>query len=105
MPPSLTLLRFNRDIVMNDADEGKVVVAQSIFATVGHQGGKALWRTQLPVEPLPERSPLFMLFEQPGGQGIGGEQKHVAIAEGALADVDLFVQRFAVRPGTDQIRA
>src|SRR2546425_11704160 len=53
MPPSLALLRFNRGIVMNDKDKGKVVVAQSIFAAVGDHCGKALRRTELPVKPLP----------------------------------------------------
>src|SRR5688572_25079368 len=46
-----------------------------------------------------------MLFKQPGGHRIGGEQKHVSIAKAALADLYPFVQRFAVRPGADQIRA
>src|SRR5437016_11481787 len=53
MPPSLALLRFNRCIVMNDTDKGKVVVAQAIFAAVGDHRGKVLRRTELPVQPLP----------------------------------------------------
>ena len=77
---------------MNDTDKGEVVVAQSIFAAIGDQGGKALWRTELSVKPLPEWSPFFMLFEQPGSQSIGGEQKHVSIAEAALADLYPFVR-------------
>src|SRR5215510_13203504 len=90
---------------MNNTDKGKVVVAQSTFATVGDQCSKALWGTQPPVNPLPEWAPLFILFEQPGGQRIGGEQNHVSVAETAPADLDPFVHGVAVRPGTDQIRA
>src|SRR5438874_6470813 len=52
-PPSLARLRFNRYIVMNHTDKGKVVVAQSIFAAVGDHCGKAFWRAQLLVKPLP----------------------------------------------------
>src|SRR6266516_469059 len=51
--PSLALLRCNPCIVMNDTDKGEVVVAQSIFAAVGNQRGKALRRAELPVQPLP----------------------------------------------------
>src|SRR5438445_9789166 len=90
---------------MNDADQRKVVVAQSMRAAIGDHRGKALWRTQLPVQPLPQWSPGFMLFQEPGGHRIGGEQQHVAIAQAAIADVYPFVQWFAVRPGADQIRA
>src|SRR2546428_6481552 len=90
---------------MNHADQRKVVVAQSMLAAVSDHRGKALWRTQLPVQPLPQWSPVFMLFQQPGGHRIGGEQKHVSIAQAALADLDPFVRWFAVRPGADQIRA
>src|SRR5690349_700730 len=90
---------------MNDADQGTVVVAQSMLAAVGDHRVKARWRTQLPVQPLPQWSPGFMLFQEPGGHRIGGEQQHVSIAKAALADVYPFVQWFAVRPGADQIRA
>src|SRR6185437_6745616 len=90
---------------MNDADQGKVVVAQSMLAAVGDHRGEALWRTQLPVQPLPQWPPGFMLFQEPGGHRIGGEQQHVSIAQAALAHVYPFVRWFAVRPGADQIRA
>src|ERR1041385_4633699 len=86
-PPSLSLFRFNRGIVMNDADQGTVVVAQSMLAAVGDHRVKARWRTQLAVQPLPQWSPVFMLFQEPGGHGIGGEQQHVSIAQAALADL------------------
>src|SRR3989442_7907771 len=46
-----------------------------------------------------------MPFKQPGGHRIRGEQQHVSIAEAALADLYSILQRFAVRPGADQIRA
>src|SRR6266487_3442086 len=46
-----------------------------------------------------------MLFKQPGGHRIRGEKQHVSIAEAALADLYSILQRFAVRPGADQIRA
>src|SRR5438034_10591700 len=46
-----------------------------------------------------------MPFQQPGGHRIRGEQQHVSIAEAALADLYSILQRFAVRPGADQIRA
>src|ERR1051325_4814766 len=104
-PPSPSPLPGNRGSVMNDADQRKVVVAQSMRAAVGDHRGKALRRTQLPVQPLPQWPPRFMLFQEPGGHRIGGEQQHVAIAQAALADLDPFVQWFAVRPGADQIRA
>src|SRR5881396_2531716 len=90
---------------MNDTDKGEVVVAQSIFAAVGDQCGKALRRTELPVKPLPQWSPLFMPFKQPGGHRIRGEQQHVSIAEAALTDLYPILQRFAVRSRADQIRA
>src|SRR5919197_362186 len=90
---------------MNDTDKGEVVVAQSIFAAVGDDCGEALRRTELPVNPLPQWSPLFMPFQQPGGHRIRGEQQHVSIAEAALAGSYPILQRFVVRPGADQIRA
>src|SRR5437870_6928632 len=46
-----------------------------------------------------------MPFKQPGGHRIRGEQQHVSISETALTDLDSILQRFAVRPGADQIRA
>src|SRR6266480_4705369 len=90
---------------MNDPDKGEVGVARSLFPAVGDHRGEALRRTELPVQPLPSWSPLFLTFKQPGGHRIRGEQQHVSIAEAALADLYPFVQRFAVRPGADQIRA
>src|SRR2546422_6601939 len=60
---------------MNNADKGAVVVAQSMLAAVGDHCGKALWRTQLAVQPLPQWSPVFVLFEQPGGHRVSGEQE------------------------------
>src|SRR3989475_12669552 len=90
---------------MNHADQGKVVVPHPMLAAVSDHRRKAFWRTQLPVQPLPQWSPVFMLFQQPGGHRIGGEQQHVSIAQAALADLDPFVRWLAVRPGADQIRA
>src|SRR5437879_7540011 len=76
-----------------------------MLAALSDHRGKALWLTQLPVQPLPQWSPVLMLFQQPGGHRIGGEQKHVSIAQAALADLDPFVRWFAVRPAADHIRA